>query len=170
MKNRLLLISMLFVIAFFAAWTLRPAKAADAPWTTYTNERFGYSIELPDIFPDVREPDNSDGVWMQSDDENYRLTISGGYNVLEYEGKDMLKNRLEEVAHIVPDSDKSGEGWYRLIYSDDGGRDGNEHLFHEYGVVNKENWASFTLVYPKEEEARFSATAQRMEESLSLPK
>jgi hypothetical protein len=153
--------------AFLAAFA--SLAWADESWTSYVNARFGYSVEYPDIFSKTEAPDNGDGVWMQSDDENYRLTLSGGYNVLGEDGQARLAARLEEVSHIVGDSATSGDGWYRVVYSDDGGRDGSEHLFHEYGVINSENWASLILVYPLEEKERFTPMTERMESSLALP-
>ncbi|MEA4881300.1 MAG: hypothetical protein VB045_07475 [Synergistaceae bacterium] len=145
------------------------ASAADEQWTSYDNERFGYSVEYPEIFTDVKESDNGDGVWFSTEDDKYGLTLSGGFNVLEEDGEARLRSRLENVAHIVPGSDESGPGWYRVIYSDDGGKDGNEHLFHEYGIIDKENWSSFILVYPLEEQERFVSIAANMEKTLLLP-
>ncbi len=160
-------VAAIFCTALFLASGL--SFAAEEKWAAYENGRFGYSAEYPDLFQNVRHPDNGDGVWMESNDEDYRLTLSGGYNVLESDGAALLSGALERVSHIVSESDKSGPGWYRVIYSDDGGRDGNEHLFHEYGVVNKETWASFVLVYPKTEEKRFVPILARMENGLKLP-
>jgi hypothetical protein len=166
MKKRNGFIAALAVLAFafsFSAWA-----ATDENWARYDNGRFGYSAEYPDIFSKTEEPDNGDGVWKTSDDDNYRLTFSGGYNVLGDDGESRLKSRLEEVAHIVEGSDESGDGWYRVIYSDDGGRDGNEHLFYEYGIIDGENWASFILTYPLDEQERFAPIVERMEGSLNL--
>lgn len=146
-----------------------PAPAAKEEWVTYGNARFGYSVEYPDIFTVLEEPDNGDGIWLKTEGDRYALTISGGFNVLGEDGETRLQARIREAAHIVPGSDGAGPGWYRVIYSDDGGRKGKERRFHEYGILDGENWASFILVYPLEEVARFSAAAARMEKSLALP-
>ncbi len=146
-----------------------PAPAAKEEWVTYGNARFGYSVEYPDIFTVLEEPDNGDGIWLKTEGDTYALTISGGFNVLGEDGETRLQARIREAAHIVPGSDGAGPGWYRVIYSDDGGRKGKERRFHEYGILDGENWASFILVYPLEEVARFSAAAARMEKSLALP-
>lgn len=146
-----------------------PAPAAKDEWASYVNARFGYSAEYPDIFTIMEEPENGDGVWLKTGDGKYALTLSGGFNVLGEDGEGRLQDRLRNVAHIVPGSEAAGPGWYRVIYSDDGGRDGKERRFHEYGILDGENWASFILVYPLEEEDRFSAAADRMEKSLALP-
>lgn len=146
-----------------------PAPAADKQWTSYVNGRFGYSVEYADIYTKRTEPDNGDGVWLSTSDGKYALTLSGGFNVMVEDGESRLRSRLDEVAHIVPGSDKSGPGWYRVIYSDDGGKKGSERLFHEYGNINTENWASFILVYPMAERKRFAPIAAHLEKTLMIP-
>ncbi|MDR0882923.1 MAG: hypothetical protein LBP55_10390 [Candidatus Adiutrix sp.] len=149
-----------------AAWA--PNSLADDSWRSYANGRFGYSAEYPDIFSKTGEPDNGDGVWLESVGQKYRLTLSGGYNALAEDGESKLKSRLQEVAHVIEGSETFGNGWYRIVYSDDGGKDGNEHLFHEYGIVDHESWASFIFAYPRKEEKRFAAIIPRLETSLAL--
>lgn len=165
MKKTLLLCA---AAAFLACACALPVSAKET-WTTYVNERFGYSVEHPEIYTDTEEPENGDGLWLSTDGDIYTLTLSGGYNILGENGESRLRSRLEETAHIVSAPDESDQGWYRLIYSDDGGRDGNERLFHEYGKIDNEHWASFILVYPLEEKERFAPIAERMEETLQLP-
>jgi hypothetical protein len=145
-----------------------PAQAAEN-WTSYENGRFGYSVDHPDIFDAVKEPDNGDGAEFESADGEYALTVWGGYNILEDDGNSLLEKCYDRVAHIVPDSEKSGQGFYSIEYSDDGGKDGVEHIFHEYGVVNADTQAGFILKYPKEEEKRFAEIKKRMETSLKIP-
>ena len=150
------------------AWVLSADAAED--WTLYENERFGYEVEYPYVLSNVvLEPDNGDGVELASEDGNYRLTISGGYNVLEDDAEAALERRLEETSHLGRLRDTFGDGWYRAVFADDGGKDGNVRLYHEYGVIDEDNWASFILVYPKDEENRFAEITARMEKSLALP-
>jgi hypothetical protein len=162
-------ILLLCATAPFFIWTCALHASAAENWTTYVNARFGYSIEHPDIYTDAEEPENGDGLWLSAGEDMYALTLSGGYNVLGDDGKSRLRSRLDEVSHIVSAPDESGPGWYRLIYSDDGGRDGNERLFHEYAKIDDEHWATFIIVYPLEEKVRFAPIIERMEESLRLP-
>ncbi len=72
-------------LLFFAAAVLSlfsilvpGADAAEEQWISYVNERFGYSIEYPDIFSDIQESDNGDGVWLSFETDKYALTLSGG--------------------------------------------------------------------------------------------
>ena len=52
-----------FAVACVLAVLLAVPAAAD-PWTKYENDRFGYSVEYPDIFSEMKEPENGDGVWL----------------------------------------------------------------------------------------------------------
>lgn len=162
-------------LLFFAAAVLSlfsilvpGADAAEEQWISYVNERFGYSIEYPDIFSDIQESDNGDGVWLSFETDKYALTLSGGYNVLEEDAESKLRNRLEEIPRIVPGSEKSGPGWYRVIHTIESGVDGTESFFYEYGIIDSENWATFILLYPSEERERFAAIAAKMEKTLQL--
>jgi hypothetical protein len=164
----LALLSVFF--AFLAHVAEAPAEYAEPEYETYVNDRFGYSVNYPDIFDRSREPDNGDGVEFASADGEYGLTIWGGYNVLGQDGYALLEECYERVTHIVPESAMSASRHYGVEYSDDGGKDGVGHIFHEYGIVNEEMKAGFTLKYPKAEEKRFELIKIVMENSLRLPK
>lgn len=120
---------------------------ADDTWATYINERFGYSVQYPEIFTEREEPDNGDGVWLKSDDGEYELTLSGGYNVL-----------LEDP-----------EGSPHRVVRSERGKKGKERVIHEYKILNEDAWASFILSYPKAEAKRFAEITKHMEASLKLP-
>ena len=164
-KTVLLCAAAVLILRVFAL----PASAAEEKWTSYVNERFGYSAEYVDMYTERSEPENGDGVWLSTPDGKYALTFSGGFNVLEEDGESRLQSRLGEVANILPGSDESTPDWYRVIYSDDGGKNGSERVFHEYGRINPENWASFILVYPKKERKRFAPIVECLEETLTIP-
>lgn len=164
-KTLLFCAAMVFMVSVVAL----PASAADENWISYVNERFGYSVEYPDIFSDIQESDNGDGLWLSFETDKYALTLSGGYNVLEEDAESKLRNRLEEIPSIVPGSEKSGPGWYRVIHTIESGVDGTESFFYEYGIIDSENWATFILLYPSEERERFAAIAASMEKTLQLP-
>ena len=161
-KQFLLTLFMIFSAAF-------AVTAGAAEYEAYFNTRFGYSVEYPDIFDASREPDNGDGIWFESADGEYALTISGGHNVFDHDGEALLRECYDRVAYIVEGSERSAPNFYSIAYEGGGGMDGAEYVFHEYGVVNEDIWASFILKYPKDEEERFAPVKERMEASLKLP-
>ena len=154
-------------VVLLAVCLIVPAATADEEWADYENGRFGYSVQYPEIYTRTKEPDNGDGVWMSARG-GYELTLSGGYNVLGETAEDILASRLEQVSHLVSDSDEFDSDWYRIVYSDDGGKNGKERHFHEFGRVDEESWASFILVYPVEKRERFEEIAAVMEDTLRL--
>jgi hypothetical protein len=171
MINRTFKIFFYISLAFFWAShsaVFAPSARAAENWTSYENGRFGYSVEHPDIFDSVKDPSNGDGAEFSGAGGEYTLKVWGGFNVLEDDGNSLLNKCYDRIAHIVPGSTRSGEDFYSVAYSDDGGKDGTEHIFHEYGVVNAETMAGFILKYPKEEENRFAEIKSRMEGSLKI--
>lgn len=163
MKRCIAALSAVLIAAFL---TGVPA-VAEEQWVDYDNGRFGYSVQYPDIYTKEKKPDNGDGVWLSARG-GYELTLSGGHNVLEETGEDIYAARLKEVSHLVSDANGCGEDWYRVVYSDDGGKGGKERYFYEFGRVNEESWASFVLVYPAKEKERFAEIAAVMEDTLRL--
>ena len=131
-----------------------PANAASQKWNSYVNARFGYSIDYPNIFTKRIESENGDGVWLEAKDA--RLTLSGGYNVLMQDGADMLgAHNLDGLINGESDS-----GWFRII------RKKGLQIIHEYGVLNDDMWASFTLTYP--DTKNFNSVIKKMERTLKL--
>ena len=66
-------------IFVLCALLLFPVLCAAAPaerWTEYINDRFGYSVEHPDIFEEASKPENGDGVWLSSN-TNSRCPAAG---------------------------------------------------------------------------------------------
>lgn len=168
-----------YLVLLFAALVLPAALGCpsaaysadpDENWKTYLNARFGYYVEYPDIFNASKEPDNGDGIEFESADGEYTLAVWGGHNIFQDDGAALLRGCYDRVAHIVPNSEKSGPGFYSIEYSDDGGQDGVEHISHEYGVVDPAAKAGYILRYPKDEEKRFAKIKSKMDASLKLPK
>jgi hypothetical protein len=158
-------IAALFILLL---WAVVLAQGAEK-YKEYINSRFGYTVKYPDIYEKTTESDNGDGIIFSAKNDEYTLTVWGGYNISGDTGKSLLESSKERVSLIAPGSAKSGRGWYRIAYSDDGaGEEGIEHIFHEYGVVNAETRAGFILKYPLDEEKRFKPIIKELEKSLKL--
>lgn len=158
------------VLILLSVWfTAGEAQCAPMAHKIYLNARFGYSIEYPDIFQTQKSPDNGDGIEFATKDDSCSLAVWGGHNISGSDGHALLEERKESVAHIVPDSERSTAKYYSLRYSDDGGKDGVEHIFHEYVLVNPDMMAGFVFKYPKDEEERFAIPVIDLENSLKMP-
>ena len=165
MKKFLLSLCALLAVSFLTGG----AAANTEQYKPYLNARFGYSAEYPGIFDTQHESDNGDGIWLESADGEYTLTIWGGHNVSGEDGDALLLECYDRVAYIVEDSERSGAGFYSIAYEGGGGIDGAVYIFHEYGIVNEDMKAGFILKYPQEEEERFTPIKERMEATLTLP-
>ena len=169
MKKFSVILTLFVIFSAVLAVTAGAMAANAAEYETYLNARLGYSVEYPGIFDMQRESDNGDGIWFESADGEYTLTISGGHNIFGYDGGVLLRECYDRVAYIVEGSERSGPEFYSIAYEGGGGIDGVKYIFHEYGIVNEDMWGAFVLKYPKEEEERFAPIKERMEASLKLP-
>ena len=163
-----------FVFSALAlSFSLQTVLAADKPeisYQAYTNAFYQYSVEYPDIFSIKKGKENSGFITFETKDDEYSLTIWIEANQDGTNGELWLGDPNDEIAHIMPDSAKSGDKFYTVEYSDDGGQDGVEHIFHEYGIVGADGEVSvaYRLSYPKSDEERFTAVKKRMDESLKI--
>ncbi len=157
---------LLFLLGLFGIGLASEAFGSSEEWKRYDNGRFGYHGDYPLLFANAAESQNGDGIWMVSPGGEYRLTFSGGYNVLGKDGREFLEERLQDVLNPLPGAHESGSHFYRLSYH---GGEAPGELCHEYGLVDENTWASFILVYPGEEKDRFKAIIERMESTLKLP-
>jgi hypothetical protein len=134
-------------------------------WLELRNNKSGYEVKYPDIFGAGNKNSDLDSLYLSSDDNKYRLSVISSKNGLNENADARLRSRLKEVSHIIKGTIDFADSWYTVTYSDDGGRDGEEHLFFEYGIVNPDKWASFILTYPKSEEERFKKITKTMASS-----
>ena len=171
MKKRFTSLFVFLALALLPA--IQAALAADTPeisYKTLTSTLYEYSMEYPDMFTVKQGDENENFFTCETKDNEYSLYIWTEYNKYGANGRAWLEDRYNEIAHIVPDSAKSGDDFYTVEYSDDGGQDGVEHIFHEYGIVADEGGVNvaYKLSYPKSDEERFAAVKKRMDESLKF--
>jgi len=170
---------------------LATAFAADSEitWKTYTDKKFGFSVEYPGIYDEVDDPYvDGDGVShfeaaLSSSGGKLVLMVYGGKNADKSTGKSKLKEwtSMEEddngyVSGVepIPDTARSGDGFFTLDYPDDSaGVDKNGEpacVTHIYGIVTKDLAVTYELRYPKEEAKRFAEITSRMDKSLKVKK
>ncbi len=139
---------LLYVLFSWMGAHMACAAAEHPVYKTYANDRYGYSISYPDIFWSRFEADNGDGVRLKTANGQCELAVWGEFNIFDQDARTRLQSTLEQKAHIVPGSAASGKGWYTVTCTDDGGMNGVEHHFLEYGIVTPDKIAVFTFSYP----------------------
>ena len=91
---------LLVILTLFAAFyptfantvNAMAANAAETEYKTYTDKKFGYSIEYPDIFKNSEQYEDGDGNSnFVLTTEEYDLTVLGGKNDGAYDGNALLK-------------------------------------------------------------------------------
>lgn len=105
MTGRSILLALLAVLGCSPA-----ALGEDERWTTYRNDRFGTTVDYPDLFALLdRPPDNGDGQVFRTRDRRATLTVFGRYNVLGETPREMMEGRREAGAvYTVQNADASG--------------------------------------------------------------
>ena len=178
MKKIIGLCAVSFVV-LSCAW----AFAADVQFKKYTDKKFGFSVEYPDIYNTAEDPYvdgdglSNFGASEQNDEGSgkYAFNITGGKKPKGADGNSLLKEatNMEEddsgyVYGVEPieGTAKSGADFYTLDYLDDSA--GPEGITHIYCAVDKNEYAKYWIRYPQEEAEQYKEITARMDKSLKL--
>lgn len=172
----------LAVAVLFATAALAGMSFAADKWETYTDKKFGFSVEYPaGIYNKTDDPYvDGDGISnfaayssTKDGDGKYAFSVSGGKKPTGADGNSLLKEAtdMEEDANgyvygvePIEGTAKSGADFYTLEYIDDSA--GPDGISHVYCVVGKTTTAKYSIRYPKGEAERFAEITARMDDSL----
>ncbi len=145
--------------------------ATDIKMLTYTNEAHGYTISYPDLFGEVVLSEDGKGMETRTEDWTFYFMVTTAPN----NGKDsleLMEIAFTQEAKIIPHSDMSGENFFTFIYTDDGGKDGVEHLFFNYTLVSPTQTVKYIFKYPAsfERTPNFNRMLMNMNQSLKFTK
>lgn len=128
---------------------------------TYTNPRFGYSVDVPSNLIAGPGSENGDGVVYSG--KGTTITIYGSYGVLG--AKEEYKMSCERWAKSGSISHKEFHSGYFLISGKSGKR-----LFSQKTLTGKEVFATVSVEYPASQSKSFAPTLTQILGSLKLPK
>ncbi|MEP7074958.1 MAG: hypothetical protein ABI878_04040 [Acidobacteriota bacterium] len=143
---------------------LQVAFAQDK-FATYTNERFGFSIDYPEhVLTMEPAPDNDDGRTFRSDDGKIEMLVWGQHNALsktldERYATD-LKGFTEKPSYMVLKRD-----WYVISGLKEG------KIFYEKTLVRRKGGDVFftlTIEYPAGEKAKFDPIVKKIADSFKF--
>jgi hypothetical protein len=157
MKNRILF----FVLLLAFASTV----AAQEKYSTYSNDRFSFSIDYPELLKIQPPSDNDDGRTFLSADGQVEVRVWGQYNA---ESKTLderylmdLKGFSEKPSYMVLKRD-----WYVLSGTKEG------KIFYEKTLVRRRGdtdiFFTFTVTYPAAMKTKFDPIVKRMADSFKF--
>jgi hypothetical protein len=180
MKKNILLCAavMVWAVVFAAA-----AGAAEVKFKQYTDKKFGFTVEYPDIYNDSNgqyiDGDGLSNFGAYSSTENgdgkYAFEVSGGKKPKGADGNSLLKEATnmeeDEYGYVcgveaIEGTARAGADFYTLDTIDDSAGPGE--IRHVYCVVGKDRFAKYWIRYPKEEAETYAEITARMDESLKL--
>jgi hypothetical protein len=147
-------------VAVLAATLFASAAGADG-WLTYHNDRYGTTIDYPDVFKPQPPPDSDDGRAFKSAD-GAEFEVDASYNALDFDlGKfhDFIVKNLDPGSVIAYQA--RGGDWF--VISGTKGAD----IFYERHLLSHKSQMTedFVLSYPTALKQTYDPIAARMAKS-----
>jgi len=139
-----------------------PTMAVADDWRTYRNERYGTTIDYPDIFKAGPPPANDDGLAFKSDD-GAAFSVFASFNALDLDlagFKDFILKNLE--AGEVVTYQAQGKDWFVIS-----GTKGVDAIFYQRHLLShgKQMTESFVMSYPARLKPKYDPIVARMSKS-----
>ena len=137
-------------------------------WNIYSNVRFGYDIEYPDILLPQEESQNGDGRQFVSSDEKSVLTVYGAFNTLDVSVEHMYSSTIDEykkegkkILYRVID-----KNWFVLS-----GYDGDKVFYRKTMRQHQlkddiDIDITFIMTYPKSQKSTFDKITEKIAGSI----
>lgn len=134
--------------------------AKEINYKKYSNQRFGFSIEYPDYLKVIVDPENGDGI--QVGNEDLKLTVSGGYNVLN-ETPDSMEKELINGKDNISYKEK-GKDFFVASWIE------GDTVIYQYKKIGKNMIQGFVLEYNKSKIKEFDPIVNRIYKSFKASK
>lgn len=136
--------------------------ATDADYRSYTNGRFGYSIQYPGNMSIVSEADNGDGATLESADKSASLIVYGRNNINEDTAESVYNEELSgfekepEYKQLLKDS-------FVISWLENG------VINYECCVVGNGSMNTFVLKYPASQKSDYESVTEKIYSSFKSP-
>src|ERR1035437_3149241 len=127
----------------------------------YANERYGFSIDYPDIFTKMGKSDNGDGATLSTKDGSAILTVYGSNNVLGDSAATVYANMLTEHSNVSEKARKDNWAAISWVHAD--------NTFYEKSVIGSGSFNSFILQYPTSQKDIYSSIITQLGSSFKTP-
>jgi hypothetical protein len=151
----------LVLAAVLLAGTAGPSPAQEG-WTTYKNERFGYSLYYPaSHFEAGQPPDNGSGMTFTSRDGKAKVVVFGVNNGDRLSPQEYRRVLLQEFGgYDKLDYSPSGSTWFVLS----GFRGDNIYYQKVMFTCSNAIINVFSMTFPATEKAFYEKMVERMED------
>ncbi len=140
---------------------LLAATAAKADsWLTYQNDRYGTTIDYPDVFKMQPPPGSDDGRAFKSAD-GADFTVSASYFALDYtiaKYRDYIVNNLDAGSTITYET--RGKNWFVISGTK------TDSIFYEKHLLSHGMNEDFVMSYPASRKEIYDPIVARMAKSL----
>jgi hypothetical protein len=154
-------ISIAVAIASIAASALLAGPAGADSWLSYQNDRYGTTIDYPDIFKAQPPPDNDDGQAFKSAD-GAKFSVFASYNASDFnldEFRDFIVKNLDPGAVITFQA--HGVHWFVVS-----GISGTNIFYERHLLSHKaEMTEGFVMTYPAQLKQIYDPIVARMSKS-----
>ena len=153
--------AVLTTIAFVAVGIASSDRAAADAWRTYFNDRYGTTIDYPDIFKAEPPPDANDGRRFKSAD-GAEFAVYASYNALDFDlagFRDSVLADMNPGKHVTYQA--HGDDWFVVS-----GTSGDKIFYERHALTHKaEMTESFVITYPASSRATYDPIVARMAKS-----
>ncbi|WP_165937604.1 hypothetical protein [Antarcticimicrobium sediminis] len=148
------------------ATTPAPTPETASGWTTYTNSRFGTSLDYPTSHfqPAGAAPENGDGRSFVSPDRQAEVLVWGAHNALEQTPQQMMEEvRSSHTSGTVISQQADASGFTIKLLE-------GAKLIQQRSILDGGNVVHSLLVrYPANQDGKYGEVVQAMIASLSAP-
>jgi hypothetical protein len=141
---------------------LAPPTALADDWRTYHNDRYGTTIDYPNIFKPGTPPDNDDGLAFTGAD-GAEFSVFASYNALDFDLAALQDFVVKNLgADTVITYRAQGDDW--LVIS---GTKGSDRVFYERHLLShgREMTEGFVASYPAGLKQKYDPIVARMSKS-----
>ena len=132
---------------------------------TYKNERFGFSIDIPDFLKPGDEPENGDGMYFENTDGDTYLSVYGSnYPGVYYDYPSLDEIYSEFLANMsyTPSFVDKGYNWYQVKWQED-----NTIYVKKYYLKSDNTDNELTISYPSSKEKEYEDIVEKIIDSFT---
>ena len=146
-------------LVLLATMLLATGAAKADNWLTYQNDRYGTTIDYPDLFKMQRPPDSDDGREFKSAD-GADFTVSASYFALNFtiaKYRDFIVKNLDRGSAITYET--RGKDWFVIS-----GTVGDKSFYEKHRLSHGMN-EDFVMSYPASTKQTYDPLVARMAKS-----